>query len=160
MEMNDEIKEIEVGMDISANTIEFKNMQIIEMENAQHTLISKIKSIEEDKNSQEKTFVTLEREMKEQIQVLEEKNEKIEKLWSTAIDTQTSLMRRITELEKQIGTVVLQKQQLLKRCELKEKLLIQQEKENECVACMDLKRSHICLPCAHLCLCEQCANKV
>ena len=31
---------------------------------------------------------------------------------------------------------------------------------NECSVCMDNKKNHVLCPCAHVCVCEECAGKV
>jgi hypothetical protein len=31
---------------------------------------------------------------------------------------------------------------------------------NECSVCMDNKKNHCLFPCAHVCVCEECAGKV
>ncbi|MCP4241485.1 MAG: RING-HC finger protein, partial [bacterium] len=38
--------------------------------------------------------------------------------------------------------------------------ITERDKQNECVVCFDLERSHVCIPCGHLCLCINCAKTV
>lgn len=34
------------------------------------------------------------------------------------------------------------------------------ESSEECIVCLDRKRSHVAVPCGHLCLCAQCASEL
>eukprot|EP01083_Nonionella_stella_P009307 26869_1 len=41
-----------------------------------------------------------------------------------------------------------------------EQLMVDKGKEDECAVCLSNERSHICVPCGHLCICQKCVSVI
>ncbi len=73
---------------------------------------------------------------------------------------ENDMLTNICKSSERIDKIKKKNRRLYKSCQVMQESIINNEKENECVVCMDLKRTYICLPCSHLCLCKNCAKEM
>eukprot|EP01083_Nonionella_stella_P301239 1032241_1 len=70
------------------------------------------------------------------------------------------LQKRIDELENANQSIISEKQLLSEQCENMKQLVENKEQELECVVCLEKSRSHVCVPCGHLCICQDCVSLI
>eukprot|EP01084_Bolivina_argentea_P295266 508286_1 len=97
--------------------------------------------------------------LKDRIKELERENERMRKRMKLIVGDNEMLVN-IYDMSEKIDKITNDNKNLYDSCQAMQQVITNNEKENECVACMDLRRSYICLPCAHLCLCKNCAKEM
>eukprot|EP01084_Bolivina_argentea_P297830 513155_1 len=187
-EYDEKIEEFEMTVQTDIDQIEIDNvqkcmqMQIIQLQNDnkvdkntfEKTLknrnkqITKLnKEIKKLKTEKNKEIMKLKKEIKtinDCIQANAKKHQaeimNRQQQWMTHMSSCKNIQKMVDQLNGENMKLKIRIEELESNNTIMKQLISDKEKDNECVACLDLDRCYICLPCGHLCLCENCVKLV